>query len=198
VTVTLSLSTLFVPKLEEFTLAFPDWLRKRTVEPLRAIAFDKYGHREIIFSIELTGDRKFCKVVREAILILKEKNQEALIVINEHVGFIIQSSKPSSLCPSETGGMLALLEEREAKGTSKTWLACLLAYEAYRSKMYQEYSVGHKQSFKVPEAVYSGDKAWDFMYECLKKIGGTYEEIQHLANFIKEKEEREGLKKEEG
>lgn len=66
----------------------------------------------------------------------------------------------------------------------------LLAYEAYRVKLYQDYLDQVKKAFRVPKLVHSNDKALDFMYECLQKVGGTYEETQHLADFIKEERER--------
>ncbi len=66
----------------------------------------------------------------------------------------------------------------------------LLAYEAYRVKLYQDYLDQVKKAFRVPKSVYSNDKALDFMYECLQKVGGSYEELKHLKDFIEKEQEK--------
>lgn len=159
-------------------------IRKRLSSVFQVLKYLLHGQKEVISSIEIHGDREFCEVVKEALLLLKGKDPSSFTLADQHLNLIIQSGE-TLLSPSKWGIALSL-EERETKSVSQTWLA----YEGFRAKLAHDYLAQHGRLGKVPQIVYSGEKAWDFMYDSLKKIGGSYEELQHLADFIKKEQEK--------
>lgn len=163
---------------------FINLLQQCTVNAVRALSHSLYGYREVVFSIEITGDAAFCKSVKGALLYIKQKDYLLFELINRHLKFIIQGRR-RIMNPFREGAIVGF-EKKEAEGVSPAWLACLLAYEAYRAKLHHDYLAQHKRSLWVPKSVYAGDKAWDFMYTCLEKVGGSFEEKQHLDNFIQQ------------
>ena len=141
-----------------------------------------FGSREKVFSVEINGDKDFCGIVKETIFLLKERDLATFECVDKHLELIIQG-KTQFLSPLQGGATLTLSKEDVTEGT-RTWLACLLSYQAYRTKLYCDHAKHHKRLSGIPKSVYSGDKAWDFMYDCLKKIGGSYDEMKHLSDFV--------------
>ena len=170
------------------TLALFDEIRERVGTAFQVVRNLLFGHKEVISSIEIKGDREFCEGVKKALLLLKEKDYPSFSMVNQNLDLVVQSGK-TLLEPGRDVAVLAL-EGNEAKESTQTWLACLLACYGYQAKLAHSYLHQHKSSFKVPEVVYSGKKAWDFMYECLNRVGGSYEELQHLKDFIEKEREK--------
>lgn len=145
-----------------------------------------FGHKEVVSSIKIKGSRNFCKVTQEALLLLREKDSSSFDLTNRYLDLIVQSGW-TSFSPSfqneETGATLAL-GGKQIKDASKEWLACLLAYYGYCGKLYYDYKKNDKGSFRIPCTISYEKETRDFMYRCLSTIGGSYEELKYLSDFI--------------
>lgn len=140
------------------------------------------SHKETFGQTEIRGSRIFCEKVKAALTLLKEKDAENCDVVNKNLLLIIQGVT-TSLSPGMPDSGL-MLGKGESFQSSITWLAGLLVYEAYRAQLYKDYKDQHKGVFKIPEDAYSGNKAYEFHYNCLRRIGASYEELEHLSRFI--------------
>lgn len=165
-----------------------DEIQRRLTSGFQALRHLLFGHKEKVSSIDIHGDRAFCEAVKQALLLLRESDLSTFNLIDRHLNLIIQSGE--TLLDSHRDGAALALDGKEAKDASRTWLACLLACKAFQAKLFSVCKTQHKRFSKVPEAAYTGETTWNFMYECLKKIGGSYEEMQHLSEFIREEGER--------
>ena len=174
-------------------LAFLGTFRRRTSGVFQMIRNLLFGHKDVVSSIEIRGDTEFCEFTKKALLLLKTKCFSSFDLINRHLEFIVEGRGETALT-SEFGGAMLALDGKEVKNMTETWLAALLAYNAFQAKLCHEYKSRHKSVFKVPASIYCGEETWEFMYECFQKVGGSYDELQHLAEFIKT--ERDKIEKE--
>ena len=165
-----------------------DEVRQRVTSVFQVLRNLLFGHKEVISSIEIKGGRDFCQAVKKALLLLNERDAPTFNLVNQHLDLIVQSGK-TLLEPGRDVAILGL-EEKEAKDSSQSWLACLLACKALQAKLFSDYKTQNTKFSKVPEAAYTGEKTWNFMYECLKRIGASYEELQHLKDFIEKEREK--------
>lgn len=101
-----------------------DEVRRRTRDALQVVKNLLFGDKEMVSSIEIRGNRKFCQVIREALLFLKKKDMSIFDLIDKHLYLIIQSGETTLLEPDPTGGVLGL-GEKEIEDNTPTWLACL-------------------------------------------------------------------------
>lgn len=160
----------------------PKELHRRLRSAFSIIESALFAETKRFCDIEVKGRRKFCEKVIHSLDLLKDKDPANLDLINANFPLIIQST--TTFLSLGLGGAALTLEGEETLKSSDTWLAGLLAYHAYRAQLYSDYKNQHMESHEVPENAYSGDKVSNFHYECLRRIGASYEELEHLSKFI--------------
>ena len=101
-----------------------DEVRRRTRDAIQVVKNLLFGDKEMVSSIEIRGNRKFCEVIMEVLLFLREKDMSIFDLIDKHLYLIVQSGETTLLEPDPIIGALAL-GEKEIEDNTPTWLACL-------------------------------------------------------------------------
>ena len=114
----------FLRRFGGFVLMVIDEVRRRTRDAIQVVKNLLFGDKEMVSSIEIRGNRKFCEVIRKALLFLKEKDMSIFDLIDKHLYLIVQSGETTLLEPDPIIGALAL-GEKEIEDNTPTWLACL-------------------------------------------------------------------------
>ena len=135
------------------------------------------GKKVEIEGIKIKGSEEFCQSIKEALYLLKEKDPESFSIVKQHVDLFAESSRRAfGYFP---GTLIAIaLDKKKIISFSITWLASLLVYYARFAQ------VKYKQKNK--EKTFLLRSAGDYMYTCLKRIGGSYEELEQVADFLED------------
>lgn len=105
-------------------MGFVDKLRQLAARCIPPLTHYVYGNRQTVASLEIAGDSEFCRSVREAILLLEEKDPLTFQLVNQYLRFVVRAGK-TFLKPLKMTSLLAI-QESEVKNNSQAWLACLV------------------------------------------------------------------------
>ena len=114
-------------------MGFIDKLKQLITGCIPFLAHYVYGGKQNVASIEIVGDVEFCHSVKEAILLVKERDPLTFQLVNQYVRFIVRSGK-TFLKPLKTSSLLAI-QESEVTNNSQAWLACLLGMGTVQSSI---------------------------------------------------------------
>lgn len=168
--------------------AYREFLRR--IQSVHAVIKNAWFAQNTEFkNVQIRGTQSFCWKITESLSVLRDKDSTSFDIVNEHLSLIIQSD--TTFLSLGMGGAVLSIEGQEALRSTTTWLASILAYQGFRAKLYNDYKNQHKGLSAVPEDVYSGEKAWDFQYNCLRNIGANYDELEHLSQFVKKQKTAE-------
>lgn len=131
-------------------------------------------------SIEIIGDNRFTRQVWTALDLLFSRDSEAFQFSQRYIGRIEQSNRSGMVV--HVNPPTFQLSDRTAY-SSITWLASVIAHEAYHSYLYQYYS-WHMGVENVPYDLWGGVEAERqcnaFQLGVLQRVGAPSHEVENL------------------
>ncbi|MBI4398067.1 MAG: hypothetical protein HY586_02970 [Candidatus Omnitrophica bacterium] len=134
--------------------------------------------------IEIYGDGIFRVQIEQGLSLLYEKDLPAFKIIANHIDCVVESASTRFSSRSKKG--MLTIKNGILANASIPWMAAFLAYRGYKAQLYQDYRKEKKEHLFsiVPNEIHSGKHTWDYMYECLRRIGGSYDDMKALERFI--------------
>lgn len=144
-----------------------------------------FSNKENYQNILIVGNSMFFEKIKKALELLKDRSRDAYKIVSQSISMIIET-KDDYLSVGKSGASL-LLTGSDVRKTSDIWLAGIIAFYGFRAKLYNDAKQSMGINYKIPNEIYSGKNAWDFQYNVLNQIGSSYDEMNHLVEFLKSK-----------
>ena len=141
---------------------------------------------------EVIGSDKFINHVRQALLLLKERDANAYAIVQNYVGRI-QEGERSGMWAYKTPPTYEM--GHATVSYSLTWTTATIAHDSCHSELYQMYQKTHPG--RVPDSVWTGtaveQRCMQHQLAVMERIGATTREIDYAkkqanGQYVKDRE----------